>query len=102
MRILFAARCAKLTGADLQILGGDEEALASYLGARHGLVAASVAERHGLTVADIGGGALRSRGDGGARRSAVYRCRSGGALTERFLVSIRPRAKSAVAGQRSR
>jgi exopolyphosphatase/guanosine-5'-triphosphate,3'-diphosphate pyrophosphatase len=90
----FAARVRELTGADLRVLSGDEEAQASYVGAHHGLVSAGVVLEGGLTVADVGGGSTeiaRSDGEGMPVRTASLPL---GAvrLTERFLASDPPDA----------
>ena len=91
----FAARVQEITGAELHVLVGDEEALASFVGARHGLVEAGVAVAAGLTVADVGGGSAevaRCDGDGLPVRTVSVPL---GAvrLTERFLVSDPPTAE---------
>lgn len=90
----FAARVRDITGAELHVLVGDEEARASYVGARHGLVAAGIALAGALTVADVGGGSTeiaRCDGDGLPLHTASVLL---GAvrLTERFLVSDPPTA----------
>ena len=88
----FAAQVRDLTGAGLHVLGGDEEAQASYIGAHHGLLAADVVANGALTVADVGGGSAeiaRSDGEGTAIRTVSLPL---GAvrLTERFLISDPP------------
>jgi exopolyphosphatase / guanosine-5'-triphosphate,3'-diphosphate pyrophosphatase len=92
----FAARVREVTGADLCILGGDEEARASYVGARHGLVAAGIVLSGGLTVADIGGGSTEiARGDGDGEGTPIRTASlplGAVRLTERFLVSDPPTA----------
>src|SRR5580704_16129166 len=90
----FASRVREITGAELHILIGDEEAKASFVGANHGLEAAGVAIDGALTVADIGGGsaeiARRDDVDVSVRTASLPL----GAvrLTERFLVSDPPTA----------
>jgi exopolyphosphatase/guanosine-5'-triphosphate,3'-diphosphate pyrophosphatase len=88
----FAARVRELTGADLHVLGGDEEARASYVGARHGLVAAGVVLTGELTVADVGGGSTEiARSDGDSMPVRTVSLPLGAVrLTERFLVSDPP------------
>jgi len=88
----FAARVKDLTGVELQVLSGDEEALASYIGAHHGLVAAGVVLNGGLTVADIGGGSVEiARRDGEGPPVRTTSLPLGAVrLTERFLVSDPP------------
>ena len=88
----FAARVRELTGADLHVLGGDEEAKASFIGAHHGLMAAGVGVEGGLTVADVGGGSAEiARSDGGEATVRTVSLPLGAVrLTERFLVSDPP------------
>jgi exopolyphosphatase/guanosine-5'-triphosphate,3'-diphosphate pyrophosphatase len=90
----FAARVHELTGANLHVLIGDEEAHASFDGAKHGLSEAGVVIDGVLTVADVGGGSAeiaRRDGEGQLVRTASLPL---GAvrLTERFLVSDPPTA----------
>jgi exopolyphosphatase/guanosine-5'-triphosphate,3'-diphosphate pyrophosphatase len=90
----FAARVQEITGAELHVLIGDEEANASFVGARHGLLEAGIAVDAALTVVDIGGGSAeiaRRDGEGEPVRTASLPL---GAvrLTERFLESDPPTA----------
>ena len=50
----FIARIERLTGAPLEILGGDEEAMSSFAGATHD--GTDLSERTRVAVLDIGGG----------------------------------------------
>jgi len=88
----FAARVREITGAELHILVGDEEAQASFTGARHGLTAAGVKFDAGLTVADIGGGSTEiARCDGDDKPIRTTSLPLGAVrLTERFLKSDPP------------
>ncbi|HEY5095240.1 MAG TPA: hypothetical protein VII69_09015 [Candidatus Eremiobacteraceae bacterium] len=88
----FAARVHEITGAELHILEGDEEALASFAGARHGLAAAGVKVDAGLTVADVGGGSTEiARCDGDDQPVRTSSLPLGAVrLTERFLKSDPP------------
>lgn len=88
----FAARVREITGAELHILVGDEEARASFAGARHGLAAAGVKFDAGLTVADIGGGSTEiARCDGDDQPVRTTSLPLGAVrLTERFLKSDPP------------
>jgi exopolyphosphatase/guanosine-5'-triphosphate,3'-diphosphate pyrophosphatase len=90
----FAARVHEITGAELTVLTGDEEAHGSFIGACHGLSEAGIAVDSALTVADVGGGSAeiaRRDGEGLPVRTASVPL---GAvrLTERFLVSDPPTA----------
>jgi exopolyphosphatase / guanosine-5'-triphosphate,3'-diphosphate pyrophosphatase len=90
----FAARVQELTGTELHVLNGDEEAHASFVGARHGLIEAGVAVAAGLTVADVGGGSTEiARRDGDNLPLRTTSVPLGAVrLTERFLVSDPPTA----------
>lgn len=88
----FAARVHEITGAELHILVGDEEARASFAGARHGLRAAGVRFETGLTVVDVGGGSTEiARCDGDDQPVRTTSLPLGAVrLTERFLTTDPP------------
>lgn len=90
----FAARVDEITGTNLQVLSGDEEAHASFVGAVNGLAAAGVAVDSALTVADVGGGSAEvARRDGEGQPVHTASVPLGAVrLTERFLVSDPPTA----------
>lgn len=90
----FAARVQEITGADLHVLNGDEEAIASFTGACYGLSAAGADVGAVLTVADVGGGSAEIARRDGERLPVRTASLPLGAvrLTERFLVSDPPAA----------
>jgi exopolyphosphatase/guanosine-5'-triphosphate,3'-diphosphate pyrophosphatase len=90
----FAARVREITGADLHVLVGDEEARDSFIGARHGLLEAGIAVENGLTVADVGGGSAEiARCDAEDLPVRTASLPLGAVrLTERFLASDPPTA----------
>ena len=88
----FASKVNEITGADLRILSGDEEAHASFIGASHGLIEAGFAVNAGLTVADVGGGSVEIARCDGPDLPVITASLPLGAvrLTERFLTSDPP------------
>jgi exopolyphosphatase/guanosine-5'-triphosphate,3'-diphosphate pyrophosphatase len=88
----FAARVHEITGSDLHVLTGDDEARASFDGACHGLSESGVTVDGAVTVADVGGGSAEiARRDGAGQPVRTTTLPLGAVrLTERFLVSDPP------------